>query len=160
MALLLAVNHYGTSAMKHLLWSIFFLMFVSQMALLSRTAYALTPAKRPSLNERTGGPLPTPLMEYRDDVIVVNVSGVPLGKMFEELKHKTGLQARISESLVNLPVFATLQRASLKEALTTILDGLSYVIYPAKSGLMVVVLSTPPKEERQHGRSKSRPNVT
>ncbi|MGH8534106.1 MAG: HEAT repeat domain-containing protein [Gammaproteobacteria bacterium] len=146
--------------MKRLFWSMFILIAVSQGALLSRTACALTPAKPLSLTERTGGPLPTPLIEHRDGVIVANVSGVPLGKMLEELEHKAGLQAKISESLVNLPVFAILRRASLKETLTTILDGLSYVIYPAKSGLVVVVLSTPPKEERRHGRSRSRPIVT
>lgn len=104
-------------------------------------AYAVT--LRPSTV--TTGDLNTLELRYVNGLLDARIDHAPLSKVLRGIVLRTGMQTRLADPLIgNWPVVASVEGMPLAEALTRILEGYSYVLYPTASGPVVIVLSTPP----------------
>jgi hypothetical protein len=89
---------------------------------------------------------PTPIdLRYKNGLLDARIDNAPLGKVLHELARKTGMQIHIADPvIVNWPVSTSLKGISLAEGTKRILEGFSYVLYPAVNVPVIIVLSTQP----------------
>lgn len=70
-------------------------------------------------------------IQYNQDRITARIRGTSLDSVCRELAQKTGVRCVLNPSASALPVSATATDLPLRDAITKILAGFSYAIYPA-----------------------------
>jgi hypothetical protein len=98
-----------------------------------------------SLPKAGKGNLTTLDIRYENGLIDARIDNAPIGEVLREIALKTGMQIRLTDPVIaNWPVSASLKGISVAEGTKRILEGFSYVLYPAVNVPVVIVLSTPP----------------
>jgi hypothetical protein len=98
-----------------------------------------------SLSKAGKGNLTTLDLHYEHGLIDARIDNAPLGEVLRDLALKTGMQIHIADPVIaNWPVLASVKGIPLAEGVKRILEGFSYMLYPATNGPVVIVLSTQP----------------
>jgi hypothetical protein len=84
-------------------------------------------------------------LRYENGLIDASIDSAPLGKVLHEIARKTGMQIHLADPVIaNWPVLTSVKGIPLVEGVKRILEGFSYMLYPAANGPVVIVLSTQP----------------
>jgi hypothetical protein len=84
-------------------------------------------------------------LRYENGLINARIDSAPLGTVLHELARKTGMQIHLADPVIaNWPILASVEGIPLVEGVKRILEGFSYVFYPAEDVPVIIVLSTRP----------------
>lgn len=82
-------------------------------------------------------------VHYENGLFYADIKNVPLGKILNELKAKSGMKIILNDPIIaNKPKSAKLEGSSIEDSIKSILKGFSYVLYQSNSSMVAIVLSS------------------